>query len=125
MSKLVNLKSLRIQKGLTMKELGVILGVTESSISFYESGKREPSIGTLVKMAEYFLVSLDELILGLACQGQNELIEIATSAPSNEQVEIWELFKLLDYEDKIEIRGEIKGMLKAQKYSVMAQDKRA
>ena len=45
-----------------MKELGQIFGVAESTISLYETGKREPDQAMLLKMAEYFNVSVDYLL---------------------------------------------------------------
>ena len=47
-----------------MKELGEIIGVAESTISQYETGKREPDFETLLKLGEYFDVSVDYLLRG-------------------------------------------------------------
>ena len=51
---MTKLKELRKEHKLSMKELGKILGLSESTISLYEAGKREPDIKTLIKMADYF-----------------------------------------------------------------------
>lgn len=59
---MTKLKELRKEHKLSMKELGKILGLSESTISLYEAGKREPDIKTLIKMADYFKVSVDVLI---------------------------------------------------------------
>ena len=59
-----NLRYLRKNQNLTMKELGKIIGVAESTISLYETGKREPDIKTLSKLASFFSVSTD-YILGI------------------------------------------------------------
>lgn len=59
---MLKLRELRKQKNLSMKELGSILGLAESTISLYENGKREPDIATLKKIANYFNVSVDELL---------------------------------------------------------------
>ena len=56
------LKELRKAHKLSMKEFGKILGLSESTISLYEAGKREPDIKTLTKMADYFHVSVDFLL---------------------------------------------------------------
>lgn len=56
---MTKLKELRKEHKLSMKELGKILGLSESTISLYEAGKREPDIKTLIKMADYFNVSVD------------------------------------------------------------------
>lgn len=59
---MLKLREFRKQKNLSMKELGAILGLAESTISLYENGKREPDIATLIKIANYFNVSVDELL---------------------------------------------------------------
>ena len=56
------LRKLRKKNNLSMKELGKVLNVSESTISLYESGKREPDFETLIKLAEYFNVSTDYLL---------------------------------------------------------------
>lgn len=56
------IRELRKELSLTMKELGRYIGVAESTISLYESGKREPDNKTLVKLADYFNVSVDYLL---------------------------------------------------------------
>ena len=60
----MNLRELRKAKGLTMRELGEILDVAESTISQYETGKREASYETLLRLAEYFGVSVDYILRG-------------------------------------------------------------
>jgi len=59
---MINLREIRKEKGITMKELGKIFGVSEVAISNYEMGKREPDIQTIVKFANYFDVSVDYLL---------------------------------------------------------------
>lgn len=56
------LRELRKKHKLSMKEFGTILGLSESTISLYETGKREPDISTLVRISEYFNISVDELL---------------------------------------------------------------
>lgn len=45
-----------------MKQLGEFMGVSESCISQYENGKREPDNNTLIKLADFFEVSVDYLL---------------------------------------------------------------
>lgn len=58
---MINLRELRKQKGLTMKQLGTELGMAESTVSLYETGKRNPDVQTLIRFADFFDVSLDSL----------------------------------------------------------------
>ncbi|WP_019227588.1 helix-turn-helix domain-containing protein [Sedimentibacter sp. B4] len=59
------IRNLRIKNNLSSKELSKILNISESSVSLYESGKRKPSLGLIIKIADYFSVSTDYL-LGLS-----------------------------------------------------------
>lgn len=47
-----NLRRIRKLRGLKQKELAEIVGVSESSISQYESGKKQPSFEIALKLAE-------------------------------------------------------------------------
>lgn len=56
------IRELRKENEMTMKQLGEKLGLGESTISQYETGKREPDIKTLLKISECFHVSVDYLL---------------------------------------------------------------
>lgn len=56
------LKELRVNKNLGQKEVGVIVGVSDSSIRKYETGERTPNPDALVKLADFFNVTVDYLI---------------------------------------------------------------
>lgn len=49
------------KKGLTQQKLAEILGIKQNSYSDWETGKNEPSLENLVKLADLFEVSLDWL----------------------------------------------------------------
>ena len=53
------IKMLRNRKNLTQTDLANLLGVTKSAISAYENGDRQPSHDAIVKMANYFNVTID------------------------------------------------------------------
>jgi len=53
---------LRKQNGVTQEELAGIFGVTNQSVSKWESGQCCPDISLLPDIATYFNVSLDELM---------------------------------------------------------------
>ncbi len=53
---------LRTQKGLSQKELGAILGVSNKAVSKWETGTAIPKTETLIKLAEVFEISTEELI---------------------------------------------------------------
>ncbi len=57
-----NLKKLRTTCGFSQEEVANVLGVDRSAYSYYESGKTEPSIPNLVKIARMYRVSTDTLV---------------------------------------------------------------
>ena len=57
-----NLKNLRTEREMTQADLSQALSTTEKTISHWETGYSEPSISQLVTIADYFDVSLDELV---------------------------------------------------------------
>ena len=56
------MKELRKSKGLSQLRLATDLNTTQNTISRYETGEREPGIAELIKIADYFHVSVDYLI---------------------------------------------------------------
>ena len=52
---------LRTQKNISQQALGDILGVSRWSVHNYETGKNYPDYQGLMKLADYFEVSLDYL----------------------------------------------------------------
>lgn len=58
------LKTLRKINGLIQKELAEKLKIKQNSYSDWENGKSEPNIEMLVRIADYFDVSLDYLMGG-------------------------------------------------------------
>ncbi|WEA52270.1 helix-turn-helix transcriptional regulator [Weissella paramesenteroides] len=58
----MRLKELREAKGLSQRQLANELGMVRQAYSNYERGEREPRIDVLIKLADYFDVSVDYLI---------------------------------------------------------------
>ena len=58
------LKDLRKEKGITQEQLAEELGVSGRTISRWETGKNMPDISLLVEIAEFFDVSIPEIIKG-------------------------------------------------------------
>ena len=56
------IKSLREAKRLTQRELGDMVGVSDSAVGQWEHERREPSVRILVKLAQIFGVSVDYLL---------------------------------------------------------------
>lgn len=58
-----NLSFLREGRALTQLEIAEGVGLSQKVVSAYERGVREPSLKNLIKIAEYFSVSIDDLLL--------------------------------------------------------------
>jgi transcriptional regulator with XRE-family HTH domain len=58
----MNLKALREQRGLTVRKLGELAGVHYVSVVKMETGKLDPRLSTLQRLAQALNVSVSELI---------------------------------------------------------------
>ena len=58
----VRLRKLREAKGISAKTLGELCGLSKNTVGRYENGEREPSVQSLVALADFFDVSIDYLI---------------------------------------------------------------
>ncbi len=58
----MNIKDIRIRKNLTQADVANALGVSSVVYSRYESGTRQPSIDTIVQLADFFCVTVDYLL---------------------------------------------------------------
>lgn len=56
------LRSLRKEKGLTQRQLGAHVGVTQQMVGKWEKGQSTPDPGTLARIAELLEVSVDALL---------------------------------------------------------------
>lgn len=59
---LLILKSLRRERKITQKNLAEIFHISQTSVSKYETGEAVPDLELIVKMADFFGVSLDEFV---------------------------------------------------------------
>lgn len=100
---------LRKDKGISRKKLAEDIGVSVASIGYYENGDRVPDIEVLVKLAEYFDVSCDELLKGVKSPNKNiyqdlwisdtalkNLRKLKEMEPINPETNISRLFELFD-----------------------------
>ena len=57
-----NMARLRRSRGLSQREAAAGLGVSQALLSHYENGVREPGLGFVVRVCDYYGVSADELL---------------------------------------------------------------
>lgn len=58
----MRLRELRLSKNISQSELGMLLGVSGQTILNWENEIYEPKIDQLIKLADYFNVSIDYLV---------------------------------------------------------------
>ena len=58
------LKKIRKEKKLNQQKVAFDLNISRKSLSYYENGKRQPSLELLLDMSNYFNVSINYLITG-------------------------------------------------------------
>lgn len=62
MSIAINIKELRLKHGLSQKEFAKIAGVSDKAVSTWENGTKEPRMGTIQKIADYFGLKKSDII---------------------------------------------------------------
>lgn len=91
------LKELRQENNLTLRQLGEKLDMKNSTLSQYETGKREPKLETWKELANYFNVSVPYL-LGLEDKTENKEKHKANIFVWTYNDEITERHEVDDYE---------------------------
>lgn len=57
-----NIRSLRVDKGLTQRQIGDYLGISQNTYSQYEIGVLKYPVDVLIKLADLYQVSIDYLV---------------------------------------------------------------
>lgn len=57
-----NLKTLRSACGAGQRQIAELLNISLKTVSHWETGYSEPSISQLIQLADYFDVTIDELV---------------------------------------------------------------
>ncbi len=69
---MIGLKQIRKRKCLNQQQVAIDLNISREALSYYENGKREPSLKMLIAMSNYFNVSIDYLITGKEFKDKNK-----------------------------------------------------
>lgn len=115
-------------KNITQAELSKITGIRASSISDYLTGKYQPKQDKISLIAEALSVNPGWLMgyedTQFTTNVANDLHDSHLPDPvySKDEQELINMYRKLDIVDKAEIRGEIKGLLKADKYKPEVKD---
>lgn len=78
---MIRLRYYRNMRGLTMKELGNMVGCTEGAISNYERGTREPGYEMLLKLSEALGTDVSHLLGTAPDDDVSEYLEYLRTRP--------------------------------------------
>lgn len=67
-----NIKRMCFENGTNICNLEKSCGIANGTISKWRKGSASPRFGTMMKIANYFGVSMDELIVRLSTQSQKD-----------------------------------------------------
>ena len=105
----MKLKEIRLNHGKTQQEIAKDLNLTQNTYSNYEKEKTTPDIQTLIKLADYFHVTIDYLV-------EHEVpYLIDKSAWPESKRELLNMIAELDDFESEKIKGIIVGYTQAQK----------
>lgn len=102
----MRLLELRKQNGLTQTEMANKLYLSQNGYASYESGRTEPNIETLCKLADFYNVSLDYLV------GRDRVGDIGYLTPA--QTTAVNIIKRLNQQNLLLLTGRAMAMLEAQ-----------
>ena len=76
-----NIKFLRLQKGLKQSEIATPIGFTQAAWSEYELGSSKPRFNDLMRITDYFCITIFEMIeLDLQKLNPNDILEFRKMA---------------------------------------------
>lgn len=106
------LKQLRLERHLTQYKMAKLLNITVSAYGNYELGQRTPNIETLIKLADYFQVSVDYLI-GHESKSLMDRPESSLAENDKYFADFEKLFKAMNELQKIYVLGMVVGYLES------------
>lgn len=98
----MKLKELRKSKNITQLDVATAIGVSPQVLSRYERGEREPDYKTLCKLADFFGVTVDELL------GRSPQLFDDARVP---KTEVQDLFDQLNSGEQARVIGYMENML--------------
>lgn len=98
------LKILRKKRNLTQKDVADAIGITFQTYSYYETGRTKPTPETLCKLADFFEVTVDELL------GRSPQLFDDARVP---KTEVQDLFDRLNIVDQGRVLGYMHSILES------------
>lgn len=104
----MKLKELRLKNGYTQKEIAEKIKTNRANYNRYELEKGEPSIETLIKLADQYHVTLDELV------GRKQENIIDKGLLSELELSIIDVMQKLNKENQIRLEASAYALLQVQ-----------
>lgn len=132
----MKLRRIRRERNLSQEVFADFLGTSKQVISRYETDQRTPKITTVQDYARKLKVPLlyltDDTVTSIQdiamdtsrflCGDSAQRSSSIIVSMSRDEKVILDLYRQMDNNDKIEIRGEMKGILRAEKYRNKAKE---
>lgn len=98
------IKRMRLEKGLTQKDLAALLGTSQQNLAQYEKDKRRPKIETVRKIAKALDVYVGDLIDDWSIYPKKDIISdlklnVVTNRPRVDTHRVLSGFNVKDYQD--------------------------
>lgn len=107
-----NLRKLRMNKGISQKQLADVMGTSQQSVNKYENHDVEPDISALIKLADYFGTSIDYLVGHTSPVNQIIIEEVE---PTKEETALIRDYRHLSKDEKESIQLVLKNYLRNRK----------
>ena len=88
------LKKIRLANNIKQTEISKYLNIEQSAYSKYEQNTRTPNIETLIKIADYYKITLDNLV-GRVNEDKTELEKVINKLNQDEKKKILEIIKII------------------------------
>ncbi len=99
---LLRLKELRSRNGISQKQLADVVSISQQSVNKYENHDVQPDLQTLMRLAEYFQVSVDYLI---GFSDYPKRLTAQNASYDEEDLQMLSLFSRLTPDEKASIRS--------------------
>lgn len=105
---MLKIREVRLEKGLTQKDLANQLNITNACVSSWETGKTEPSIQDLIELSHKLEVSVDYL---LGNSNDFGIVDINSNTLTENEKNIISSYRILNDENKKIIEKITKSLL--------------
>ncbi len=104
----------------TMKELAAFIGIRQQTVSLYKNGETQPTPQTLVKITEFFDVSVDYILTGISSQNKAIHEELGLS---EEAINMLKRAKEADgYDGSLQLVNELNRLLSDRDFYEFLED---